>query len=85
MALLINKATTLLSTPPDKAQITLSFFTIFLISLINLIFSEVTCHFFFILQIENKKFLNICFPFSVCVPPDGTVLHIFYISIFYNS
>ena len=38
IALCINKATTLLSTPPDKAHITLSFFTLSFISLINLFF-----------------------------------------------
>ena len=67
IALLINSATTLLSTPPDKAQITLSFFTVFLISLINLFFCEVMFHSFLILQILNKKFLKILFPLSVWV------------------
>ena len=67
IALLINKATTLLSTPPDNAQITLSFLTVFLISLINLFASEATRHFFLTLHIENKKFLKISFPLSVCV------------------
>ena len=67
IALWINRATTLLSTPPDKAQITLSFLTVFFISLINFIFWEFIFHFFFILQIVNKKFLNICLPLFVCV------------------
>ena len=38
IALLINNATTLLSTPPDKAQITLSLFTKFFISVMSLFF-----------------------------------------------
>ena len=38
IALFINRATTLLYTPPDKAQITLLFFTSLLISLINCFF-----------------------------------------------
>ena len=67
IALFINSATTLLSTPPDNAHITLSFFTFFFISLINIFFWDTTLHFFFILQIKNKKFLNICLPFSVWV------------------
>ena len=67
IALLINKAATLLSTPPDNAQITLSFLTSCLISLISLNFCELTFQFFLILQIEKIKFLNICLPFSVCV------------------
>ena len=65
IALFINNATTLLSTPPDNAHITLSFFTVFFISFINLFFWDVALHFFFILQIGNKKFLNSCFPLSV--------------------
>ena len=56
IALFINKATTLLSTPPDRAQITLSFLTVSFISLINLFFCEDMLHFFLILQIKNKKF-----------------------------
>ena len=38
IAWLISNATTLLSTPPDKAHITLSFFTVFFIFSINLLF-----------------------------------------------
>ena len=61
IALLINNAATLLSTPPDKAQITLSFLTVFLISLINLRFWDLIFQLFLILQIKNKKFLKINF------------------------
>ena len=62
IALFINKATTLLSTPPDRAQITLSFLIEFFNSLIRCFFCDTTLQFFLNLQIENKKFLNICFP-----------------------
>ena len=67
IALFINNAVTLLSTPPDRAHITLSFLTVFLISLINLSFWDLILQLFFILQIKNKKFLKICIPLSVCV------------------
>ena len=67
IAACINRATTLLSTPPDKAQITLSFLTIFFISLIILVFSETNFQCFLVLQILKMKFLKIILPFSVCV------------------
>ena len=56
MALFIKSATTLLSTPPDKAQITISFLIVFFISLIISSFREIIFQFFFTLQIENKNF-----------------------------
>ena len=56
IALFTNKATTLLSTPPDKAQITLSFLTFFLISFTNLFFSEGMRQVLLILQIKIKNF-----------------------------
>ena len=67
IALLINKATTLLSTPPERAQITLFLLTVSLISFINLFFSELMSHLFLILQILKRKFLKISNPFFVCV------------------
>ena len=51
MALFINKATTLLSTPPERAQITLSLFILFFKSLMILFFSMPIIQFFLILQI----------------------------------
>ena len=52
-----NLATTLLSTPPDKAQITFEFPTLFLTSFINFFFWSFADQFLCNLQIENKKFL----------------------------
>ena len=51
IALWINLATTLLSTPPDKAQITFDFPTFNFTSLINVCFWFLDVQFLFILQI----------------------------------
>ena len=67
IALFNNWATTLLSTPPDKAHITLLFPTCFLTSFINLIFWSLEDQFLLILQIRNIKLLIINFPLIVWV------------------
>ena len=55
IALFNKNATTLLSTPPDKAHMTFSFFTLFLISLIikSFLFSK-TPHFFCMAYVQYK-------------------------------
>ena len=57
MAFDSNLATTLLSTPPDRAQITFEFPTLFLTSFINFFFWSLEDQFLVNLHIENIKFL----------------------------
>ena len=67
IALCIIFATTLLSTPPDNAQITLECPTCVLISSIIFSYCFFEDQFFFDLQIENKKFFINFIPLCVWV------------------